>query len=81
MNKIDKDLNSPSTVFHIKDCNKLIKNQNSEIGESQTFEELLTKMGTSQEKKLHPQGYGKGKGKQKPVKSTSSSNMAKVKVR
>lgn len=84
MNKIDKsckDLNSPSTVFHIKDFNKLIKNQNSEIGESQTFEEVLTKMGTRQEKILHPQGYGKGKGKQKPVKSTSSSNMAKVKVR
>lgn len=82
-NKIEKSckhLNSASAVFHIKDLNKLLKNQELASGESETCEELLTGMGSSQEKTVRPQGYGKGKGKQKSGKMVAPTNVLKVKV-
>ena len=83
VNKIErscKQLNSASTVFHIKDLNKLLKNQDLESREAETCEELLTGMGSSQEKTVHSHGYSKGKGKQKSGKTVASANVMKVKV-
>ena len=80
-NKIEKtckELNSASTVFHLKDFNKLLKNQENEGGELETCEGLLTKLGSGQDKTTNPHGTGKGKGKQKSGKTVSSANVVKV---
>ena len=82
-NKIEKSckhLNAASTVFHIKDLNKLLKNQDLESGESETCKELLTTVGSRQEKSVNSQGHSKGKGKQKSGKTVASTNVLKVKV-
>ena len=82
--KIEKScklLNSGSTVFHLKDCNKLLKNQDVEGTDLEiTCEELLIKMGSGQDKMSNSYGHGKGKGKQKSGKITSSANAVNVKV-
>ena len=78
MNKIKKacqGLSSASSVFYIKDCNILLKNQDSERGEKETCDDLVMKMESSDQ-----QGHSKGRGKQKSGKMSSSRNTTKIKV-
>lgn len=82
-NKIEKlctELDSTSTVFHVKDCKVLLKNQDNESDEMENCEALLVKIGSGQEKIQNPHGSGKSKGKQKSGKIVSSTNLAKPKV-
>jgi len=74
-----KELNSTSTVFHLRDCSKLLKDKDNEGDESETCEELLTRVKSSQDKMQNPRGYGKGKGKQKSGKTVPSANIVKAK--
>lgn len=74
-----KELQSGSTVFHLKACNKLIKYQSDEL--ELTCEELLLgKIGSGQEKAPNSHGSNKSKSRQKNAKTMSTSNMVKVKV-
>ena len=78
MSKIKKacqELSSASSVFYIKDCNILLKNQDSERGEKETCDDLVMKMESSNQ-----QGHSKGRGKQKSGKMSSSTNTTKIKV-
>jgi len=75
-----KELNSTSTAFHLRDCSKLLKDKDNEGDESETCEELLTRVKSSQDKMQNPRGYGKGKGKQKSGKTVPSANIVKAKV-
>lgn len=82
MNKIEKScksLSSASTTFYIKDCNKLLQNLDNGSVELETCDELLTKMGSKQERSPNPQGHAKGKGRQKTSRTSSSTNTVKVK--
>ncbi|XP_073252399.1 ufm1-specific protease 2-like [Porites lutea] len=73
-----KALQSGSTVFHLKACNKLIKYQSDEL--KLTCEELLlSKTGSGQDKTPNPHGNNKSKSRQKSAKTTSTSTMVKVK--
>ena len=83
MNKIEKScksLSSASTTFYIKACNKLLKNLDNGSVDLETCDELLTKMGSKQERSPNPQGHAKGKGRQKTSRTSSSTNTVKVKV-
>ena len=74
-----KALQSGSTVFYLKACNKLIKYQSDEL--ELTCEELLLgKIGSGQDKTPNPHGNNKSKSRQKSAKTASTSNMVKVKV-
>ena len=82
-NKIEKsckELDSTSTVFHVKDCKVLLKNQDNESDELENCEALLVKIGSGSEKIQNPYGSAKSKGKQKSGKVVSSGNTAKLKV-
>ena len=82
-NKIEKsctELDSTSTVFHVKDCKVLLKNVDNESDELENCEALLGKIESGQDKIQNPHGSGKSKGKQKTAKIVSSANVAKLKV-
>lgn len=77
--KIEKscrELDSTSTVFYVKDCNMLLKNEDSD--ELETCETLLVK--SNQDKIQNPRESGKSKGKQRSGKSVPSANVVKIKV-
>lgn len=74
-----KELNSPSAVFHVKDCNILLKNQDNESDQMETCETLLATNKSNQEK-TNTRESGKNKGKQKSGKIVPSANVAKLKV-
>ncbi|KAJ7363357.1 Ufm1-specific protease 2 [Desmophyllum pertusum] len=81
-NKIEKsctELDSTSTVFHVKDCKVLLKNMDNESDELENCEALLGKIESGQDKIQNPHGSGKSKGKQKTAKIVSSANVAKLK--
>ncbi|KAL9973157.1 hypothetical protein ACROYT_G019574 [Oculina patagonica] len=71
-----KELNSTSAVFHVKDCNILLKNQDNESDE--TCETLLATNKSNQDKN-NTRESGKNKGKQKSGKIVPSANVVKMK--
>ena len=75
-----KELDSASTVFHVKDCKLLLKNLDNDSDELQSCEALLAKIESGQEKLQSPHGSGKSKGKQRGGKSVSSASVVKLKV-
>ena len=80
-NKIEKSckkLDSTSTVFHVKDCKVLLKNQDNKKDELENCEALLGKMGSGPEKIQNPHGSAKSRGKQRSGKVVSSGNTAKL---
>ena len=82
-NKIEKsckELDSTSTVFHVKDCKVLLKNRDNKSDELENCEALLVKIGSGPEKIQYPYGSAKSKGKQKSGKVVSSGNVVKRKV-
>lgn len=78
--KLCKELDSTSTVFHVKDCKVLLKNQDNKRDELENCEALLVKIGSGPEKIQNPHGSAKSKGKQRSGKVVSSGNVAKLKV-
>ena len=75
-----KELDSTSTVFHVKDCEVLLKNQDNKSDKLENCEALLVKIGSDPGKIQNPHGSAKSKGKQKGGKVASSGNVAKLKV-
>lgn len=82
-NKIEKsckELESTSTVFHVKDCKVLLKNQDIKSDKLENCEALLVKIESDPGKIQNLHGSAKSKGKQKSGKVVSSGNAAKFKV-
>lgn len=77
--KLCKELDSTSTVFHVKDCKVLLKNQDNKRDDLENCEALLVKIGSGPEKIQNPHGSAKSKGKQRSGKVVSSGNVAKLK--
>ena len=75
-----KELDSASTVFHVKDCEVLLKNQGNKSDKLENCEVLLVKTGSDPGKIQNLHGSAKSKGKQKGGKVASSGNVAKLKV-
>ncbi|XP_020610098.1 ufm1-specific protease 2-like isoform X2 [Orbicella faveolata] len=81
-NKIEKsckELDSTSTVFHVKDCKVLLKNQDIKSDNLENCEALLVKIESDPGKIQNLHGSAKSKGKQKSGKVVSSGNAAKFK--
>ena len=76
--KLCKELDSTSTVFHVKDSKVLLKNQDNKSDELGNCEALLVKIGSGPEKIQNLHGSAKSKGKQKSGKVASSGNVVKV---
>lgn len=73
-----KELDSTSTVFHVKDCKVLLKNQDNKSDEMENCGALLVKIGSGPEKIQSPHGSVKSKGKQKSGKVVSTGNVVNV---